>query len=397
MKFLFSSLKVESFISGASKKTTNAYSEGIGRKNYSSKVYRVKHLNTFYYTQRKYFNYKDVDYSKDYYKVLGVPKTSTDKELKSAYFKLARKHHPDVNQGKTTEKFKEITAAYEVLSDKGKRSAYDSSSSPFSGNPFRSNNSNYGSRKPDSNPYNNPYNNPYRSNNPNNFYSDFNNFSENLKNNKYYNEFYQSYTFRDRSTGEQKTYSFKTGGDSNPFYQDFDEMLKKRRQQRRKQGQDPFYDNSNSSNSNNSSYSNDFFGNSYDRQSQNKRNPFDSFKNNDSNSQFRNDDQRQRDFQQEFDYHQRQVMREETRHLIRMIILSACFVLFYSHYLKRKRMYYAQQDMYNYPDTSIPSGTPPYHNHYNSSQRYNTEDMRNYYNGNNQRSYYTREEVPPYK
>ena len=64
---------------------------------------------------------------KDYYATLGVAKTSTDKELKQAFRKLARKHHPDVNPGdKTAEsKFKEINEAYEVLGDSAKRKKYD--------------------------------------------------------------------------------------------------------------------------------------------------------------------------------------------------------------------------------------------------------------------------------
>lgn len=64
---------------------------------------------------------------KDYYKILGVDRNASEKDIKSAYRKLARKYHPDVNPGDKSaeEKFKEISEAYEVLSDKDKRSRYD--------------------------------------------------------------------------------------------------------------------------------------------------------------------------------------------------------------------------------------------------------------------------------
>lgn len=63
----------------------------------------------------------------DYYKVLGISKTASDKEVKSAYRKLARKYHPDVNPGdsKAEAKFQEINEAYETLSDSEKRAQYD--------------------------------------------------------------------------------------------------------------------------------------------------------------------------------------------------------------------------------------------------------------------------------
>src|SRR5687767_5021720 len=64
-----------------------------------------------------------MDY-KDYYSVLGVARTADDKAIKTAYRKLARKHHPDVNKG-SADRFKEINEAYAVLSDPEKRKRYD--------------------------------------------------------------------------------------------------------------------------------------------------------------------------------------------------------------------------------------------------------------------------------
>ena len=88
---------------------------------------------------------------KDYYKILGVPKNADDKAIKTAYRRLARKHHPDVSKGKeSAAKFQEVAEAYEVLSDAEKRKRYDTlgpdwqryaeagagGRGPFDGSPF---------------------------------------------------------------------------------------------------------------------------------------------------------------------------------------------------------------------------------------------------------------------
>ena len=71
---------------------------------------------------------------RDYYKILGVPRTVTAEELKRTYRKLARRYHPDVSKEKNAEaRFKEVQEAYEVLKDPEKRAAYDQLGSDFRG------------------------------------------------------------------------------------------------------------------------------------------------------------------------------------------------------------------------------------------------------------------------
>uniref|UniRef100_A0A8C2YZP7 DnaJ homolog subfamily A member 3, mitochondrial n=1 Tax=Cyclopterus lumpus TaxID=8103 RepID=A0A8C2YZP7_CYCLU len=63
----------------------------------------------------------------DFYQILGVPRTATQKEVKNAYYQMAKKYHPDTNKDdpQAKEKFAQLAEAYEILSDEGKRKQYD--------------------------------------------------------------------------------------------------------------------------------------------------------------------------------------------------------------------------------------------------------------------------------
>lgn len=67
----------------------------------------------------------DFDTNKDYYKVLEVKETASQAEIKNSFYRLAQFYHPDRNNGQYLDRFKDINAAYQVLSDENKRKRYD--------------------------------------------------------------------------------------------------------------------------------------------------------------------------------------------------------------------------------------------------------------------------------
>ena len=73
----------------------------------------------------------------DPYSILGVPRSASEKEIKSAYRKLAKELHPDTNKDnpKAAERFSEVTGAYDLLSDKDKRARFDRGEIDIDGNP----------------------------------------------------------------------------------------------------------------------------------------------------------------------------------------------------------------------------------------------------------------------
>ena len=84
---------------------------------------------------RRWFASKEP--TKDYYKILEVSPTASDEDIKTAFKKLTKQHHPDVNEGKTSERYKEVLDAYHVLSNAQRKSEYDgiaNSTAPGSSN-----------------------------------------------------------------------------------------------------------------------------------------------------------------------------------------------------------------------------------------------------------------------
>lgn len=138
----------------------------------------------------------------NYYEILGVPKTATADEIKKAYRTLAFKYHPDRNQGNAAaeEKFKQISAAYDVLGDEAKRRQYDMGS--YSESAY----SNAGSQSQQQyqRQYQYTYSNPFGDDN---FWEWFNSaqFRSRNQQTQNTNNYYNQYDYSNRASNEPET------------------------------------------------------------------------------------------------------------------------------------------------------------------------------------------------
>lgn len=350
-----------------------AFSKQFFNNSFSNKN-SIKFINKIFFKQFSEYNF---DMKKDYYKILGIEKSATEKEIKLAYLKLVKKYHPDATQGKTTEMFKEITQAYEILSDSNKKSIYDNQGSSY-GSSFFSNQYN-------NNTQNQSWNqNPNQNNNANQYANyrydagpKMNDFYNNFKNNKFYQEFYETYTFKDQD-GKYKTYTFKSNGntntykkpeDGNPFYQDFNNILRnKRREREKKQGKQTTEEDDYQTNSNkNSQFYNDF-------------NKFNSFQNQNYKKEY--------DYNYNYNYDYKytlfyEILRFSAIFLCATVIVRLFSRLFYN--VSRTPNNYDPNGLYSPSMIGQTRYEPIYHNDYNHMNNFSNRQPNNYYDSSSVR------------
>lgn len=190
----------------------------------------------------------DFDPKKDYYKILSVSPDAGEKEIKVAYHKMAKKHHPDLNDGKQSNEFKEMTNAYDILSDSNKKKDYDvmrkseSQPNPFYSNPRQkagfTGNTNYNTGS--SEYYDEEFEQKIR---------------EKFRRAGFNNDKFSKFQYKDPKTGEWKSYASAQG---NPFFKDFEDLFKKASQQQQNKYRNSNSYGSNYSGSQTSQYSSDF-------------------------------------------------------------------------------------------------------------------------------------------
>jgi len=268
----------------------------------------------------------DFDPTKDYYKVLGVDPKSTDKQIKETYYKLAKKHHPDVNKGVSSELFKELSAAYDILSDNEKRKKYDEMRNYSAGGFW---NSGYDSQSQSSQntdqsrgQYNQQqnYNDHKRYTNYQNYYDTHGSKSD--KDKKW------QFTYTDPKTGQRKTINFNKDA-----FKNFDEFIAKMKTEMK----DDDYRNSEAYKQTRDKSRKDPFGHNYY-----------------GNNQYQNQQQqKQKEYDEnnrkmDFDYGGRSP--EFYKKLTFFSIFGTIFCLFWIIGHARRARYYDQQYQYIEPD-----------------------------------------------
>ena len=322
--------------------------------------YKIKSKHLAFRNEKNLFhkflnkNFNDFDVSKDYYKILGINSNSDEKEIKLTYYKLAKKHHPDINNGKTTDAFKEMSAAYDILSDPKKRKKYDEYKTTFSSTSEPNNNNEY-------------EHNPFREskNYENFFYRSVKNHKDDFK--KQYTKAKTTYYYRDPMTGEQKSYTFEQDKHSNPFYKDFDDIFK---QFNRNWGNKNVH-NQKSDEFNDSSFNSRFKNKNY---KDNFSDPYNEYKSKENNP---NSDQRQNWHPNWTDYDYYNYL--YARKLFLYILIGSLMVLIFIEYSRVRYRYiedpYIYQQNIPYPPNNH---TGSHHDYYRNNQQKNGIIQPNY-------------------
>ncbi len=282
----------------------------------------------------------DFDPTKDYYKILGVDSRSTEKQIKEQYYKLAKKHHPDLNNGVSSDYFKEMTAAYEILSDQEKKQKYDQ----------LRNYSNGGFWNTTNNSQQNTSNNSYGKTNYSNFNSQ-NYYNTSGNKDKYYKMW--QFTYVDPKTGQKKTFNFNEDA-----FKNFDEFISKMRSEMKTD-----FSKSESFKQQEERSRKDFFGNNYY-----EKNKF-YYENKKPKDSFQHDDFQGKNFNEQFDFQYKFFKR-----LNLMMICGSLFLFFgFLSLIRRPRynenVYYEHPNQYS--DNTFPQSSPydnPYQQPYNPYQ-----------------------------
>lgn len=279
----------------------------------------------------------DFDTQKDYYKILGVDSKASEKEIKIAYHKLAKKYHPDLNNGKTSEAFKEMSNAYDILSDANKKKQYDDSRNIFSNNDSSNGSYNSSGGYGFGNKTNEYYDRFYRASKNQTNENDKNNY------NKAYSKTKTTYSYKDPKTGEFKSYTFEGDVKGNPFFKDFEDFMKKFNNRDDRFRGNPY----NNPNFNQNADFNNFnnFNKQNEQYNKNFHDPYSSFKSEEKKTEYKNNNWNPN--WQDPEYHSYLYAK---KHFNYILLFTFVIFLFTYNARKRREMYY---DPMGYSVTNI--------------------------------------------